>query len=352
MSKPANYNKQEEAKIFERLNKLKKELPDFVDEYLRNYARLSSFRSKLAYAYDLKVFFNYIVNESDIFQGREMYELSTEDLEKISIDEIECFADYITYYENINLDKEYSNSDKGKARKLSAIRSLFRYFYRKGRIKVNPVDFVDMPKIREKNIVRLDAREVANLLDTVESGDNLTNKQKKYHDITKTRDLAIVSLLLGTGIRVSECVGINIQDIDFEENSVKILRKGGDESIVFFGEEVMQSLLDYSNQRKLIMPESGHEHAFFLSIQKKRINVRAIQLLVKKYADVAIKLKNISPHKLRSTYGTSLYKETGDIYLVADVLGHKDINTTKKHYAMMEEDRRRSAAKYIKLRKD
>ena len=94
----------------------------------------------------------------------------------------------------------------------------------------------------------------------------------------------------------------------------------------------------------------GHENALFLSMQNKRITVSAVENLVKKYASVVTTLKKITPHKLRSTYGTALYRETGDIYLVADVLGHKDVNTTRKHYAALEEDRRRKAAKAVTLR--
>ena len=97
-------------------------------------------------------------------------------------------------------------------------------------------------------------------------------------------------------------------------------------------------------------PVEGHENALFLSMQNKRITVRAVENLVKKYAAVVTSLKKITPHKLRSTYGTTLYRETGDIYLVADVLGHKDVNTTRKHYAALEEDRRRQAAKAVTLR--
>lgn len=104
------------------------------------------------------------------------------------------------------------------------------------------------------------------------------------------------------------------------------------------------------NEREHIMPESGHENALFLSLQNKRISVRSVELLVKKYAKTVTSLKKITPHKLRSTYGTTLYQETGDIYLVADVLGHKDVNTTKKHYAAQNEERKRYAATVVKLR--
>ena len=182
------------------------------------------------------------------------------------------------------------------------------------------------------------------MLDNIESGEGLTVTQNKYHEKTSVRDLAIVTLLLGTGIRVSECVGIDLNDIDFKTNGIKIHRKGGDETEA--------ALKNYLAEREKIEAADGHKNAFFLSIQKKRISVRAVELLVKKYASLVTTMKKITPHKLRSTYGTSLYRETGDIYLVADVLGHKDVNTTKKHYAAIEEDRRRKAANIVKLRNE
>lgn len=160
----------------------------------------------------------------------------------------------------------------------------------------------------------------------------------------------MLTLLLGTGIRVSECVGLDIQDLDFETNGMKIHRKGGAEVILYFGDEVREALLDYLDERELITAKEGSEDALFLSMQRNRISVRAVENLVKKYSRTVTTLKNITPHKLRSTYGTQLYKETGDIYLVADVLGHKDVNTTRKHYAAIEDERRRRAAGKVKLR--
>ena len=89
-----------------------------------------------------------------------------------------------------------------------------------------------------------------------------------------------------------------------------------------------------------IIPEKGHKDALFLSLQRRRMAVRSVENLVKKYARIVSPLKPITPHKLRSTYGTNLYRETGDIYLVADVLGHSDVNTTKRHYAALEDEQR------------
>ena len=160
----------------------------------------------------------------------------------------------------------------------------------------------------------------------------------------------MLTLMLGTGIRVSECVGLDLNDVDFKNNGIKIHRKGGYESIVYFGEEVEKALFDYMQEREKIIPKEGSGNALFLSMQKKRMNVRSVENLVKKYSRLVTSIKNITPHKLRSTYGTALYQESGDIYLVADVLGHKDVNTTRKHYAAQADERRRQAAKMVRLR--
>jgi site-specific recombinase XerD len=246
----------------------------------------------------------------------------------------------------------HTNEERGIKRKLASLRSFYNYFFNNELIENNPAVKVNMPKIHDKNIVRLDADEVAILLDEVESGENLTDRQRKYHERTKTRDLALLTLMLGTGIRVSECVGLNISDVDLKNNGIKVHRKGGAEVVVYFGDEVCTALCDYLKERLEVAAASGHENALFLSMQNKRISIRAVENLVKKYSKLVTNLKNITPHKLRSTYGTSLYRETGDVYLVADVLGHKDVNTTRKHYAAIEEDRRRKAAKFVHLRED
>ena len=219
-------------------------------------------------------------------------------------------------------------------------------------IENNPASLVPLPKRPEKEIIRLEPNEVAILLDQVEAGTKLTKKELEYHKKTKIRDIALLTLLLGTGIRVSECVGLDINDVNFDEAGIKIRRKGGFETVIYFGEEVETALLDYLEERERIIPAEGHEKALFLSLQNRRMAVRSVENLVKKYASRVTSLKKITPHKLRSTYGTTLYKETGDIYLVADVLGHKDVNTTRKHYAAIEQERRRRAANAVQLREN
>ena len=215
---------------------------------------------------------------------------------------------------------------------MSALRSFYGYYFKHRIIQKNPTLLVDMPKLHDKAIIRLDTDEVALLLDFVESaGEHLTGQALNYYKKTRDRDIAILTLLLGTGIRVSECVGLDIKDVDFKNNGIMVTRKGGNQMVVYFGDEVAEALKNYmAGDRAAATPLPGHEQALFLSTQRKRMGVQAVENMVKKYARQVTPNKKITPHKLRSTYGTSLYKETGDIYLVADVLGHKDVNTTKK----------------------
>lgn len=323
-------------------------LPPFCKQFFRGIQEYTSSRTRLAYAYDLRVFFEFLHNNNCALQKMEITEFPLEILDQITREDIEEYMEYVTYY--IKDGKEYTNNERGKKRKLSALKSFYNYFYCEERIKTNPAALVPLPKQHEKEIIRLDADEVAILLDQVEDGDKLTKSQLKYHNKTKLRDVALLTLLLGTGIRVSECVGLDIHDVDFKNNGIKIRRKGGYETVVYFGDEVADALHDYLEKRYHMIPLAGHEEALFLSIQNRRITVRAVENLVKKYASNVTGLKKITPHKLRSTYGTALYQETGDIYLVADVLGHKDVNTTRKHYAAQEDARRRMAAKAVRLR--
>lgn len=342
------YYKQKDIENEKKIKKLQQELPKFLTSFFMGIESTKQSRTRLAYAYDLKTYFGYLLENNPACKGMTMHEIPIRIIEEQTVDDIQEYVSWARMYDKDN--KEITNSETGLKRKISTLRSMYHYFYQHGKIASDPAALVDTPKIHEKAIIRLDVDEVARLLDEVETGDKLTKNQKRYHNKNKTRDLAIMTLLLGTGIRVSECVGINLTDLDFENNGVKVHRKGGNEAIIYFGDEVRTVLLDYLEVRENSNPLPGHEEALFLSLQNKRMGVRSIELLVKKYAQTVTTLKKITPHKLRSTYGTSLYQETGDIYLVADVLGHKDVNTTRRHYAAIQENRRKSAAGKVVLR--
>lgn len=331
-----------------KLRELLKVLPGFCREFFIGIEPSTSSRTRIAYAYDLGIFFEFLHEENSCCSKMEIKDFPLSILEQITPFDIEEYLQYLKYYERDGV--EHTNDERGLMRKLASLRSFYNYYFQKELIEKNPAQLVKMPKLHEKNIIRLDIDEIALLLDEVESGEKLTARQKMYHEKTKNRDLAILTLLLGTGIRVSECVGLNIKDIDIKNNGIKIHRKGGAEVVVYFGDEVADALDNYLDERVKITPLEGSTEALFLSMQNKRIGVRTVENLVKKYSRLVTTVKNITPHKLRSTYGTNLYQETGDIYLVADVLGHKDVNTTKKHYAAQADERRRMAAKSVRLR--
>ena len=349
----SDYQMQKKQNYTMRLKRIVSELPDFCALYFRAVEPTTSILTRYGYAVDLRSFFRFLTSGAvEQYSGKDIKQLTLSDMNLLRSLDVELYLEYISMYQDDSAETEkvVENNERAKARKLSAIRSLFKYLYKKSLIETNCAALVDTPKLHEKAIIRLEANEVADLLDATEQGSGMTKAQRRFHDATKSRDVAILSLFLGTGIRISELVGIDLNDIDFTKDQFVVTRKGGNQETLAFGPEVKDALLTYLEERKQIVPLSGSEDAFFLSLQKRRITPRAVENLVKKYAKISTPLKKITPHKLRSTYGTMLYQESGDIYLVADVLGHKDVNTTRKHYAAMTEDKSRQAAKYIKLR--
>lgn len=322
-------------------------LPSFCGDFFVGIENNTSPLTRLNYANDLRIFFDFL---SKKVLKKPILDITLADLEKVTSIDIEKFLSYLSNYSHGG--KTLSCNERAKQRKLSSVRALYKYFFDKNKLIANTAAKVKTPKIHDKEIIRLDVDEVAALISTVESADGLSKRQKAYHENTKIRDIAMITLFLGTGIRISELVGLNVDDIFFDSDSFVVTRKGGNRTILYFTEEVREALLNWLDYRNNIKYLDKNEKALFLSIRNKRISVRNVEILVEKYAKVVTPLKKITPHKLRSTFGTNLYRETGDIYVVADFLGHSDVNTTKKHYAAMSEDIRRNAIKTVKLRND
>lgn len=348
---PDTYANSQKKELLLKIRALLEDMPPYCAEFLRGIENETLARTRYAYLLDLRTFYKYLLNLPEFADCSQMRDITLEILDRVTITDVENYMSHLSFYIDEN-EKDMTNGECAKARKLASLRAMYKYFCKKEKLKTNAPSLVDLPTIHDRAIIRLEPNEVAMLLDVVQNGDGLSEKQKEYHKLTQARDLAILTLFLGTGIRISELVGIDIDDVNFSANEFSVIRKGGNQDILVFGDEARTALLSYMLEREGVAAKPGHEEALFLSLQKTRITVRAVEKLVKKYASIATPLKKISPHKLRSTYGTALYRETGDIYLVADVLGHKDVNTTRKHYAAVSEDRRRLAAKVIKLRDD
>ena len=352
--KTDNYHDQINAQNTLKLREVLKDLPLFVATYLNGLGDYMASRTRLGYAYDLKIFFGFLTEE--IFFGKTIRDITISELATVESEHIEAFMAYLSYYIPVGEPAEASqgeakrNAALGKSRKLAAVRRLFKHLYMRKHIPANPAELVAFPKIHGKVITTLEPDEIVRLLDEVDKGEKLNARQKQFHERTRFRDAAIITLLLGTGLRVSECVGLDLHHVDFTTGGLRVIRKGGDEAILYFGVEVESALINYLEVREKAVTQEGHENALFLSLQNRRLTDRAIQKMVKKYASLITQLKDISPHKLRSTFGTQLYAETRDIYLVADVLGHADVNTTRKHYAKMDDSSRRRAANAVRLR--
>ena len=348
-----NYYKQRNEHGLERLHEILEDLPEFVGEFFIGIQMRTTVLTRLNYAFDLKVFFRYL---SEKKLKIPVTEIVLADIDKLKAYDIELYLDYLSHY--VIDGKVCSCEEKAKERKLSSLRSFFKYFFKKDKLTSDVCAKVDLPKLHDKPIIRLDSDEVDALLSEAENGENLTSRQKHYQQIYAKRDTAILTLFLGTGIRVSELVGLNRDDFRFDNNSFTVTRKGGNKSILYFSNEVKAALVAYLDwlDEKMMLPndqfgkKARMTDAMFLSNHGTRYSVRGIEMLVKKYSKT-VTLKNITPHKLRSTFGTSLYHKTQDIYVVADVLGHSDINTTKKHYAEMSEDIRKKAANAVVLHK-
>ena len=353
-----SYVEQLNAERTQKIRAMLRTLPSSCADFINSIAMTTSVLTRMAYTIDLQTFCMYATKEIPYFAEKTPENWTDEDLAHFTARDLNAYADYLTLYykeaeigETIDQQKVLRNHECGVMRKLSSLRSYFDYLFKAERVSGNVAALVSLPKLHEKPILHLVSAEVEKLLSIAEDGTQLTESQQKYHHHTRKRDYAILMLFLGTGIRVSECVGIDIMDLDLVNNAVLVTRKGGNQVILYYPQEVADALRDYLAERKQMRPaETADENALFLSLQRKRISQRAVQLMVKKYCAVAVPLKKrMSPHKLRSTYATRLYHETEDIYLVADALGHSDVNTTRRHYAAMSDKRRREAARNVHL---
>ena len=331
------YRKSHEKKQKEKLNLIVNEFPEYAKDYF-NYCEGTLDRSMntlLGYAYDIRVFYQFLINNNPLLN--DIKNISIQDLNNLTVKDIQEYMSYLRSYTNEDGENK-TNEASSRARKLSSLRSYMQYLFVFDDLNINLARLIETPKIRKKQESRLDHDEATELIQNVEYGAGLSERQQKFTKKTSLRDTAIITLFLGSGIRVSELVGLNLSDIDNKNKTVKVTRKGGNEDIVYVGKSVLQSINEYINFER--NPDTDND-ALFLSSRgssSNRLTVRSVERIVKKYGQTIG--RDIGCHSLRRSFGTGLYNETGDIHLTANALGHKNIQVTADHYAEIREDRK------------
>lgn len=340
------YHEQNDIQNIKKLRCIILTLPSYCEDFFRGIEPRTSSRTRLAYAADLKLFFDYLVRSGQVQDAKS---ITLNMLSGLKVIDFEKYMEWLKCWTNES-GNENVNGEKAIARKLSTLKAFYKYFQQNERIATNAVSLVQPPKLHDKEITRLDGDEMKAFIHVVETGGDLEGRERAFFELTQKRDLAIIMLMLTTGIRVSELVGLDINDVDFKSSAIKIYRKGGKEETVYFSDDATEALVSYIEERKQVKSIKGHENALFLSLQNKRISTRSVEDLISKYARLAGIQKKVTPHALRRSYGTALYNATGDIYLVAGTLGHADVNTAKRHYVALEDERKRENRNAVKLR--
>lgn len=330
MSKNNTKNQKDSNAI--KLDLMLNNLPSFCLDYFNAIESNSTQKTMIAYALDLGVFFRFLLNSGILPSNTNIRNLKLQFLDQLTPEDFEKYLDYLSNYSHLNINRV--NTEQGKKRKIISLRNLYSHFYKKRLIKTYPLFCINVPQIKKNQVKYLENNEIRKLINEVEKAENMTKTQLEYHKLTKDRDLAIIKLILGTGIRVSECVNLDIYDLNLMNNSLRIIRRGGYESIIYFDDEVRTALLVYQQQRLLMQAFEQDKYAFFLSLQMRRINIRTVQKLIKKYSNVINTVNTVTPHKLRNTFGVNQYMNTNNMYYVNDILGNKDIKTTKASFTI------------------
>ncbi len=215
---------------------------------------------------------------------------------------------------------EKKNRKSTIARKLAATRSFLQFCLKKKWIEDNPARVVATPK-QEKHVPSfLSEEEVAGFLDLPDSRQPLD-----------LRDRCVLELLYATGIRVSELVGINLEDMSFEERLIRIRGKGKKERIVPFGKKARDSLSLYIRARHQLNRGEIDENALFLNYRGERLTARSVERIVDRYIRIAALRRKISPHSLRHSFASHLLSRGADLRVIQELLGHESLATTQKY---------------------
>ena len=348
----SDYQKQIEKEYIEKIQALHDKLPTFWDDYYIARKGRRSVRTMYAYAVDLSLFIEYAINAVPELAGNLPSSLTAADFASIQKRHIDAYMDYMTHYEHD--DMEYTNNAASRNRKLSTIRSVYKWLLSEDLISKNPAEFVENAKLGRKAPDALDPGEVASIIEEADTGKGLSKHVKAHHENYASRDKAIMMVLFGTGMRVSELVGLNVSDMDERNLCFIVHRKCGNEEAVYCSQEVIQAVREYLVDRALLLQKKEvRTDALFLSSRVQRISVDAIQVLMKKYAEPSLgaaRGKKAHPHQARASFATNLLEETGgDLHLVSKALGHASSTVTEQHYLKENEEKRREAIRKMGL---
>ena len=315
------------------------ELPDFVFRFIDYYYDGESVNTQLAFALDIKRSLNFLLVTKK-FPYDSLEEFSENDMEQISVDDLLEYKSYLKQYTLTYTDADgqpysrtHRNSSFGINRKMSSLRSLFSYLYKTDKISQNITLKVDMNKLVQKIKKPLTLQETMRLMDVILNGEKYFKGRLLTEYLNrKKRDVALYLTYLGTGVRVSELVNLDVSDIDFETSSFTVTRKGGNEDEIFMPVQVENELLEYLEWRK---EQNYNTSALFVSRNGDRLTISSVEHNLKTYclaAGITNKDKT-RPHALRRTFACTLLEEGVDIKMVAELMGHKNIEVTHKFYA-------------------
>ncbi|MCR5778233.1 MAG: tyrosine-type recombinase/integrase [Lachnospiraceae bacterium] len=340
----SDYKKEKNYEVRQKANAIIETLPGFVHDYfIEREIRLSAM-SIYSYASQLKTFFNYLHDSNSYFKAKSIKEITLEDLNLLNDKDIVEFLHYLRNYPQVDANgivKYVECSKTTIEHYMVTLNTFWKYFYVRKLLSSNPIDLITRTKLPKKEVIYLDKDGKNQFVDAVESGQGLSERQAKFHEKNWERDLAIVQIFLSTGIRVSELVGMDIDDINFKKHSINVFRKGGNFDVVYFSDAAGAYLQTYLDCRDKYKP-LDNEKAVFLNRSGKRLSVRSVELMVKKYITAAIpsESKRITPHKLRSTYAETMLKATGgDLERVQKLMGHSSITSTTHYVASTEEEK-------------
>lgn len=317
-------------------------LPDFCRKYFNSLRLNKAPRTRHQYAIDIQRFFNWLKIQAGFINENILTMTAHDCLDRLTVEDIQEYVTTLTAHKENGGSKDYSEAFI--ARNIATLKSFFRYYYRLQEIQTNYGEFIDTPRLHNKEIKVLTIDQAERILDAILNEENMSKKEKDAHQFIVLRDYAVVITFFTTGIRVSELVGLDLSDFDREDGTIIVTRKGGDQDAVFLPQSTQKAINSYIEKERGFLIANTEEPALFVSLHHKRLSVRMVEDLLRKYARLAGVNVKVTPHTLRRTYGTNLYNRTGDIQLVADSLHHSSIETTRKHYARSTDDHKRQAA--------